>query len=131
VCRSAAEQSDAFAQVSLGIVYPTGAGLPKNYAETVKRWRKTADQGLTEAQYNLELLYGAGEGVSQEKPRLQSGYAYQQIRDLLYPNTISDECTHKDSVFRMTLFKRTYCSISWARRATEMLLHKEIPSPCG
>ena len=75
MCRSAAEQGDASAQLSLGIVYATGGGLPKNYAEAAKWWRKTADRlpdaanphVRSAAQYNLGLLYGAGKGVPQNK----------------------------------------------------------------
>ena len=37
--------------------------VEKNLAETVKWFRKAAEQGDSEAQYNLGLFYDKGEGV--------------------------------------------------------------------
>jgi hypothetical protein len=66
-CRSAAEQGDALAQFSVGVMYASGRGLPRDYAEAAKWWRKTADQGLAVAQSNLGVLYNVGKGVPQNK----------------------------------------------------------------
>ena len=40
-----AEQGDAFAQFSLGIMYDNGEGVPQDYAEAVKWYRLAAEQG--------------------------------------------------------------------------------------
>ena len=37
--------------------------MPKNAAEAVKWYRKAAEQGDAEAQYNLGVMYDKGEGV--------------------------------------------------------------------
>ena len=37
-----------------------------NFEEAVKWWRKAAEQGFAEAQYNLGQIYGRGEGVAQD-----------------------------------------------------------------
>ena len=39
-----AEQGDAFAQYSLGIMYKEGTGVPQNDTEAVKWFRKAAEQ---------------------------------------------------------------------------------------
>ena len=47
------EQGDATAQFNLGMLYENGEGLAQDYAEAVRWYRKAADQGVIEAQYNL------------------------------------------------------------------------------
>ena len=62
--RKAAEQGDALAQFSLGLMYERGdVGVTRDYAEAMHWYRKAADQGLAEAQSNLGAMYHDGEGV--------------------------------------------------------------------
>ena len=61
--RELASQGLAFAQVRLGFMYDTGAGVPEDDAEAVKWYRLAADQGLAVAQSNLGHMYYAGKGV--------------------------------------------------------------------
>ncbi len=74
-----AEQGNAKAQYNLGIMYSEGKGVPQDYAEAVKWYRKAAEQGQAkrcyrkpaeqgqaEAQYNLGVMYGNGLSVSQD-----------------------------------------------------------------
>ena len=56
--RKAAEQGDARAQFSLGVMYAEGDGVAKDLEEAIKWWRKAAEQGLEHAQYSLGLEYG-------------------------------------------------------------------------
>jgi len=64
--RPLAEQGDADAQTSLGIVYNNGQGLHHDYAEAVKWFRKAAEQGHVGAQVNLSFMYEKGNGVPQD-----------------------------------------------------------------
>ena len=41
-----------------------GEGIPPNFSEAVKWFRKAADQNYAAAQYNLGIMYLKGEGVS-------------------------------------------------------------------
>jgi TPR repeat protein len=41
---------------NLGVMYANGDGVPQDFAEAAKWFRKAADQGDTEAQSNLKLL---------------------------------------------------------------------------
>ena len=44
-------------------MYANGEGVPENYAEAVKWYRKAADHGDADAQNNLGLMYAMGNGV--------------------------------------------------------------------
>ena len=46
--RQAAEQGDAEAQNNMGFIYGTGNGVPKDYVEAVKWYRKAAEQGYAQ-----------------------------------------------------------------------------------
>ena len=44
-------------------MYDQGFGVPKDYKEAVKWYRKSAEQGLADAQCNLGYMYDQGFGV--------------------------------------------------------------------
>jgi len=52
----AAEQGDAVAQFSLGVMYYKGHGVPENDAEAVKWYSKAAEQGNEGAKKMLKAL---------------------------------------------------------------------------
>ena len=51
--RVLAEQGDAAAQFTLGVMYADGRGVSQDDAEAVRWYRLAADQGNADAQYNL------------------------------------------------------------------------------
>jgi len=53
-------------QYKLGNVYYRGEGVPKDYAQAVKWFRKAADQGMPESQYMMGVIYDRGEGLPQD-----------------------------------------------------------------
>ncbi|NLK41150.1 MAG: sel1 repeat family protein, partial [Planctomycetes bacterium] len=61
-----AEQGHAAAQYNLGVMYANGQGVPQDYKEAVKWFRKAAEQGDADAQFNLGLMYANGRGVPQD-----------------------------------------------------------------
>ena len=61
--RSFAEQGNAFAQFSLGIMYAIGDGVPENDSETLRWFRLAAEQGNAPAQSYLGFMYANGDGV--------------------------------------------------------------------
>ena len=67
--RISADQGDALAQVSLGVMYDNGQGVTKDYKKAVKWYRLSADQGDADAQINLGLMYVNGQGVIQDYVR--------------------------------------------------------------
>lgn len=64
--RGLAEQGDAKAQFSLGVMYETGRGVAKDDAEAVQWYRKAAEQGNAVAQGNLGLIYANSRGVTKD-----------------------------------------------------------------
>jgi hypothetical protein len=66
--RIAAELGDSHAQYTLGLDYHDGNhGLPQDFAEALRWYRKAAEQGFAPAQNNLGALYWMGEGVPQDR----------------------------------------------------------------
>ena len=63
-CLVEAEQGDAFAQFSLGVMY--SGGVIQDYKEAVKWYTKAAEQGYASAQTNLGNMYYDGTGVAQD-----------------------------------------------------------------
>src|SRR5512145_2545011 len=51
--REAAEKGDAAAQALLGGMYVCGENVPRDYAEAAKWYRLAAEQGHSDARYNL------------------------------------------------------------------------------
>jgi TPR repeat protein len=64
--RQAAQQGDVFAQYNLGLSYFAGLGVPKDYVEAGRWFRKSAEQGNARAQTFMAVLYGQGNGVPQD-----------------------------------------------------------------
>ena len=51
IMRELADQGDAFAQRSLGVMYSKGQGVTQDNAAAVRWYRKAADQDFAKAQY--------------------------------------------------------------------------------
>ena len=88
-----AQQGDAQAQYNRGLMYARGRGVPRDYGEAVKWFRKAAQQGFAEAQISLGAMYATGGGVTQDdgeaakwfRKAAQQGYAQgQYILGVLY-----------------------------------------------
>ena len=61
------EGGDAQTQFSLGSMFFTGSdGVPENQALAVTWWRRAAEQGHADAQFNLGVVYSNGNGVPQD-----------------------------------------------------------------
>ena len=52
--------------VTSGLMYDEGKGVPRDYAEAVKWYRRSAEQGNARAQHNLGGMYFNGRGVPQD-----------------------------------------------------------------
>jgi TPR repeat protein len=77
-----AEEGDAEAQYSLGVLYHLGQGVPQDYAQAFGWYRKATAQGFAAAQYQLGNMYFAGTGVPQDYAAAMSWYrkaAAQQV----------------------------------------------------
>jgi TPR repeat protein len=63
VTKTMVEQRDAYAQYRMGYRYANGDGVTKNLGESLKWYRKAAENGQVEAQYRLGFIYEQGRGV--------------------------------------------------------------------
>lgn len=70
----AAKKGDAVAQWRLGTMYDDGQGVPQDYVEAVKWYRKSAEQGAVYGQYNLGVMYEKGKGVPQDYAEAMKWY---------------------------------------------------------
>jgi hypothetical protein len=64
--RVLAEQGNAEAQDNLGLMYRDAKGVPQDYAEAVRWFRKAAEQGNAGAQAALGGMYLSGWGVTKD-----------------------------------------------------------------
>ena len=64
--RRAAVLGDAKAQLLLGDMFSKGLGVPQDYKEASKWYKKAASQDLVQPQYNLGVMYYFGMGVIQD-----------------------------------------------------------------
>ena len=96
---NAAKQGDADAQNNLGLMYVKGNGVPQDYYEAAKWFRKAAEQGHADAQNNLGFMYQNGEGVTQDYAKTvkwwlkaaEQGHAYAQYNlGLIYSSGLQD-----------------------------------------
>ena len=55
-------------------MYAYGRGVRQDDTEAVKWFRQAAAQGLTQAQYNLGIMYYSGRGVRQDRALAQEWF---------------------------------------------------------
>ena len=76
-----AEQGDAQAQYTLGLMYEEGDSVERNNAESYKWYLRSATQGVAQAQYRLGLLYDFGQGVPRNAAEAAKWYKLAAMRD--------------------------------------------------
>ena len=64
--KTLAEQGNAEAQNSLGIMYINGEAVQKDDTEAMRLFRLAAEQGYSDAQLNLARMYFESDGVAQD-----------------------------------------------------------------
>jgi TPR repeat protein len=74
------DNGDAFAQSALGFFYAEGRGVPQDYVEAVKWFRKAAVQGDATAQYNVGLHTSADTAHCRTMPKRLAGIVSLPIR---------------------------------------------------
>ena len=64
----------AAAEFHLGWIYYQGLGVPQDYAEAMRRYRKAAAQDHIGAQFHLGWMYHHGEGVAHDYAKAMRWY---------------------------------------------------------
>jgi TPR repeat protein len=88
IFRQLADQGNARAQFSLGVMYNKGQGVTQDYEAALRWYREAADQGYVLAQYNIGLMHSKGQGVPQDyaeaatwyRKAAEQGYSAAQTR---------------------------------------------------
>jgi TPR repeat protein len=105
----AAEQGDATAQVSLGLLYDVGKGTPQDYKQAIKWFTKAAEQGDVGAQFTLGLMYRNGDGTPQDNVMaymlwniaVANGYKYAKgNRDIVAKEMTSEKILEAQQLAR-------------------------------
>jgi hypothetical protein len=77
-----------------GWKYQMGEGMPKDYEEAVKWYRKAANKDHTQAQYNLAQMYRRGQGVLKDDKEATKWYkkaankGHVGAKDVLNPTRV-------------------------------------------
>jgi TPR repeat protein len=79
-----AEAGNPLAQHTLGAMYETGRGVPRDDALCARWWRAAADNGVADAQKNMGSLYFSGRGVPLDYQ--QSMYWYLKAAEQDHPH---------------------------------------------
>ncbi len=85
--RKAAEQGDVGAQTTMGMLYFSGRGVPKDYQQAMVWFRKAAEQGNADAQYLLGGMYDEGRGVPKDDQQAVVWYRKAAERGLANAQT--------------------------------------------
>ena len=70
IFRPLADQGDARAQATLGVMAARGQGTPHDMSQAAAWWLKAAQQGDVQAQKNLAMAYLSGSGAPQDYGQL-------------------------------------------------------------
>ena len=70
-----AEKNGVAGQVAAGLVYYLGRGVPQNFPEAMKWFKKAADQGNPDATALLGVMYEEGQGVSRDNAEALKWYS--------------------------------------------------------
>ena len=73
--RPLAEGGDADAQVTIGLMYKLGQGVPQDHAEAATWMHRAAGQGQSAAQGILGTMYVTGQGVPQDYVKAHAYFA--------------------------------------------------------
>ncbi len=65
ILKPLAEQGNSQAQITMGLMYDYGHGVPKDATESIRWYRMAAEQGVPLVQHDLGVKYFQGQGVRQ------------------------------------------------------------------
>jgi hypothetical protein len=114
--QKAAEQGSADAQLSLGKLYVSGQGVPKNSVEAAKWFLLAAQQGRAVAQIQMARMHLAGAGVMKDYVEAykwaklagaQGDGQAQQILSFLVPKMTPQQTARAETLVRESLEKKT------------------------
>jgi uncharacterized protein len=94
VCAAPGNPYNAYCEEFIGGYYDLGQGVPQDYAEAMKWYRKAAAQGEAGAQYSIGMMYDYGNGVPVDYA--EAGRWYLKAADQAYSRAqraLGDMCS--------------------------------------
>lgn len=92
-----AENGNAAAQNSMGVLYENGQGVAKDMAIAAKWYLRSALNGSTDAQFNIGLMYENGRGVQRDYARAYKWFDLATTAGGMRPN-VADAITARNRV---------------------------------
>jgi len=71
VTKALAEKGDAKQQFGLGLLYYLGEGVPKDFSESLKWWKLSANQGNVDGMTGLQIIFSEGSPFENVRERLR------------------------------------------------------------
>jgi TPR repeat protein len=75
-----AEEGNAKAQYSIGLMYMAGENVPVNNSEAARWYRAAADQGHADAQFSIGFMYTNGAGVPKNDTEAVKWYSLASMQ---------------------------------------------------
>ncbi len=126
--RTAAENGNSTAQVSLGFMYLRGHGVVEDLAQAVHWLQLAAEQGVAPAQHSLALLYYEGRGVDRNSAIAANYFesaALQGLADAQFNlgvlNSRGDGVRQDDTLARFWYLKAAKQGVSDAQLALGLM----------
>jgi uncharacterized protein len=96
-------------------MYANGQGVPRDFAEAAKWYRNAADAGDPAAQYNLGVMYDAGQGMA---PDPVLAHAWYSIAAARFPAADADNRARAISSRDLVAARMDAAQIAAAQRLT-------------
>ena len=90
----------------LGVEVRRGRGVPQDYAESVKWYRAAAEQGYTDAQFNLGFSYKEGRGVPQDYVQAHKWFNLATVGQSTFTRSLDKEGKELAVSYRDDLAKK-------------------------
>lgn len=103
----AAEQSDAEAQSTLGLMYAKGQGVAQDHGKAHAWFRKAAEQGFAQAQFRLGIMYANGAGGAQDFVKARTWFLKAAEQGHALGSSVSALCTEMARVAGRTMCSPT------------------------
>ena len=112
----AAEQSNAYAQYSIGYCYENGKGTNQDYRKAVEWYQKAAEQGHAKAQLALGLCYNSGNGVPQNYAKAVEWFKKAAEQGNADAQALLGDCYADGNGVEQDYLK----AVEWYEKATEL-----------
>jgi len=117
--QKAADQGNALGEMSLGMSYEQGKGVPQDYTKAMDWYQKSADQGNAGAQESLGEMYENGRGIL---TNVVVAYALYNLSATIDPSSNNSATDRRDNLVKGMTVSQT----EKAQALTQRMMNKQI-----